>query len=105
MTTYNGLTAALATGYFAKTGTELCQGCDAIANVGDALLRHAQDAGEVRADAQVREVIMSAHAAAWIGEQTKDPAAVERMLSILFDGLRVTTTKPRRTAAKKPAKT
>ncbi len=34
-------------------------------------------------------MILSAHAAAWIAEQTKDPGAVDRLLSILFDGLRV----------------
>jgi AcrR family transcriptional regulator len=95
VTTYRGMTAALANSYIAKTGTNLCQGCDEIAKVGDALLKRAQRAGEVRADAEVREVILSAHAAAWIGEQTKDPKAVERMLAILFDGLRVVA--PKRT--------
>lgn len=95
VTTYRGLTAALANSYVVRTGTNLCSGCDAIADVGAALLSRAQAAGEVRADAEVREVILSAHAAAWIGEQTKDPAAVERMLGILFDGLRVVAPKKR----------
>lgn len=89
VTTYRGLTAAIASSYFEKTGTKLCLGCAEIACVGEALLQRAQSAGQVRADAQAREVIMSAHAAAWIGEQTQDPEAVERMLGILFDGLRV----------------
>jgi AcrR family transcriptional regulator len=95
VTTYRGLTGALANSYVVKTGTNLCLGCDSIAEVGSALLARAQAAGEVRADAQVREVILSAHAAAWIGEQTKDPKAVERMLGILFDGLRVVAPKKR----------
>jgi len=88
VTTYRGLTAALAAGYVASTDTQLCSGCTAIADAGAALLARAQAAGEIRSDADVREVILSAHSAAWIAEQTKDPGAVDRLLGILFDGLR-----------------
>jgi AcrR family transcriptional regulator len=87
--TYRGLSAALANGYVAETGTRLCSNCDVISATGAALLSRAQAAGEIRPDAQVVEVILSAHSAAWIGEQTKDRGAVERLLGILFDGLRV----------------
>jgi AcrR family transcriptional regulator len=88
VTTYRGLTGALANSYVAETGTQLCANCDAITGVGAALLSRAQAAGEIRADARIREIILSAHAAAWIDEQTKDPGAADRLLAILFDGLR-----------------
>jgi AcrR family transcriptional regulator len=87
VTTYRGLTAALATSYIGS-GTQLCSGCGQIEKAGRALLARAQAAGEIRRDADVREVILTAHSAAWISEQTKDPAAIDRLLGILFDGLR-----------------
>lgn len=87
VTRYRGLVPAVASS-FVKDGTELCVTCTSIADAGAALLKRAQDAGEVRRDAEVREVILTAHSAAWIAEQTKDPTAVDRLLGILFDGLR-----------------
>jgi AcrR family transcriptional regulator len=87
VTTYRGLTAALANSYVGS-GTQLCSNCDRIAQAGGALLARAQAAGEIRRDADVREVILTAHSAAWIAEQTKDPGAADRLLGILFDGLR-----------------
>ena len=100
VTTYRDLTAALANSYVVKNDTELCQGCEAITATGAALLSRAQKAKEIRSDADVKEIILSAHAAAWIAEQTKDPGAVARLLGILFDGLRVVD-RPKR--KKKPA--
>jgi AcrR family transcriptional regulator len=88
-TAYRGLTAALANGYVKASNSELCVTCDHIAKAGAALLERAQAAGEIRRDAEVRELILTAHSAAWIAEQTKDPGAVDRLLGILFDGLRV----------------
>jgi AcrR family transcriptional regulator len=88
VTTYRGLTGALANSYVTAGKTQLCAGCEAISETGAALLARAQEAGQIRSDAEIKEVILSAHAAAWIAEQTKDPGAVERMLGILFDGLR-----------------
>jgi AcrR family transcriptional regulator len=101
VTTYRGLTAALATSYVG-TGTQLCNGCEQIAEAGGALLARAQAAGEVRRDADVREVILTAHSAAWIAEQTKDPAATDRLLGILFDGLRTIRPARRKPAAARP---
>lgn len=97
VTSYRGLTATLATSYVGS-GTQLCSNCEQIAKAGGALLARAQAAGEVRRDADVREVILTAHSAAWIAEQTQDPAATDRLLGILFDGLR--TIRP---ARRKPA--
>jgi AcrR family transcriptional regulator len=88
VTTYRGLIGAVAASFVAETGTSLCATCDAIQEAGARLLARAQKAGEIRADAEIREVILTAHSAAWIAEQTKDPGAVDRLLGILFDGLR-----------------
>jgi AcrR family transcriptional regulator len=99
VTTYRDLTGALAASYVAEKDTELCVGCDKMTATGAALLARAQAAGEIRADAEIKEIILSAHAAAWIGEQTKDPGAVTRLLGILFDGLRAV---PRRGTKPKP---
>jgi AcrR family transcriptional regulator len=104
VTTYRGLTGALANSYVADEDTELCQGCVMITETGEALLARAQREREIRSDAAIKEIILSAHAAAWIAEQTKDPAAVDRLLGILFDGLRVVEPKKKRAVvkAKKP---
>jgi AcrR family transcriptional regulator len=88
VTTYRGLTTAVANSFVTEGDTELCSFCERISAAGEALLSRAQDAGEIRRDAVIREVILTAHAAAWVAEQTKDPSAVDRMLGILFDGLR-----------------
>jgi AcrR family transcriptional regulator len=85
--TYRGLTEAVVAGY--KDSDEpFCRGCDAIAQTGAALVERAQAAGELRADASARDVVMAAHAAAWVGEQTKDPEAPARLLATLLAGLR-----------------
>jgi AcrR family transcriptional regulator len=97
VTTYRGLTGALANSYVKSDRTELCRGCDAISATGAALLERAKDAGQIRSDADIKEIILSAHAAAWIAEQTKDPGAVERLLGILFDGLRAVRLQKQRT--------
>jgi AcrR family transcriptional regulator len=96
VTAFRGLTAALAAAYVTANDTQLCTNCDAITGVGAALLARAQSAGEIRTDAEVREVILTAHSAAWIAEQTKDPTAVDRLLRILFDGLRAGASAPAR---------
>lgn len=88
-TSFRGLTAALAAGYVKTDNTELCTSCVHIEKAGAALLERAQEAGEIRRDAEMKELILTAHSAAWIAEQTKDPSAVDRLLGILFDGLRV----------------
>lgn len=107
VTTYRGLTAPLASGYVTDANTQLNSGCAAISATGAALLARAQEAGQIRGDADVKEVILSAHAAAWIAEQTKDPGAAERLLGILFDGLRsvrpaAPPAQPRRRSAARP---
>lgn len=88
VTTYRGLTTALASGFLRKSDNDLCEYCVRMTDAAEKLLVRAQQAGEIRADAVVKEIILTAHAAAWIAEETKDPSAVDRLLAILFDGLR-----------------
>lgn len=94
VTTYRGLTSALANSYVAGSGTQLCEGCATLREVGKALVVRAQEAGEIRTDIDADEVILSAHAAAWISEQTQDPGAVERLLGVMLDGLRASAARP-----------
>ncbi len=112
VTTFRGLTGALATSYVGS-GTELCSSCETLTEAGGALLARAQAAGEIRSDAEIREVILTAHSAAWIAEQTQNPAAADRLLGILFDGLRTQPStarsasklaQPRRTARSSTAR-
>lgn len=103
VTTYRGLTAALANSYVGS-GTQLCSNCEHIAKAGGALLARAQAAGEIRRDADIKEVILTAHSAAWIAEQTKEPEAADRLLGILFDGLRtIRPGRPARSTRRAPA--
>ena len=85
--TYRGLSEVVAAAYAAK-GDPLCIGCEAISSAGEALVRRAQAAGELSQDARPKDVIMAAHAAAWVGEQTKDKHAPARLLNTLLAGLR-----------------
>ena len=89
VTMYRGLIAAVAASFTKDGDDQLCVTCCTISEAGAALLDRAQKAGEIRPDAEVKEVILTAHSAAWIAEQTKDPGAGDRLLGILFDGLRV----------------
>jgi AcrR family transcriptional regulator len=86
---YRGLGDTLAAAFNA-TGQPLCRSCDAIAAAGTALVKRAQDAGELSPDAVAADLVMTAHAAAWISEQTKDPDAPGRMLATMLAGLRAT---------------
>jgi AcrR family transcriptional regulator len=87
VTKYRGLTGLMAEAYNSK-GEPLCVGCDAIAGTGGALVRRAQEAGEIRADALAQDVVMAAHAAAWVGEQSKDSEAPKRLLATMIAGYR-----------------
>ncbi len=60
----------------------MCTSCVHIEKAGAALLKRAQKAGEIRPDAEMKDLILTAHSAAWIAEQTKDPQAVDRLCSL-----------------------
>jgi AcrR family transcriptional regulator len=85
VTRYRGLTGLIAESYGAK-GEPLCQSCDLISAIGEQLVRRAQDAGEIREDALPQDVVLAAHAAAWVGEQSKDAGAPKRLLATVIAG-------------------
>jgi AcrR family transcriptional regulator len=85
VTRYRGLTGLVAGAYGVK-GEPLCTGCNAISGIGEALVRRAQEAGELREDARPQDVVLSAHAAAWVGEQSGDPEAPNRLLATVMAG-------------------
>ncbi len=97
VTRYRGLTGLVAEAYGGK-GDPLCRGCDAISGIGETLVRRAQHAGELRADALPHDIVLAAHAAAWVGEQSQDPAAPKRLLATVMAGYSAASLK------KQPAK-
>lgn len=108
VTTYNGLVQSLAASLVGSE-SELCGSCQAMSDAGEMLLIRAQNAGELRADAQIGDVVLGVHAAAWAAEQTDDPDAAKRLLTILIDGLRTEAAKravarPVRRPARRPAR-
>lgn len=87
VTTYSGLAKALAASLVTTT-TKLGCSCQAMSAGGARLLVRAQQTGEIRADATIKEVMLAAHAAAWAAEQTSEPVIAQRLLTLLIDGLR-----------------
>ncbi|HEX4383743.1 MAG TPA: helix-turn-helix domain-containing protein [Myxococcales bacterium] len=85
VTRYRGLTGRLAEAYGAK-GQPLCVTCDLISCMGEQLVRRAQKAGELSGDALPQDIILAAHAAAWVGEQSKDAGAPGRLLATVIAG-------------------
>jgi AcrR family transcriptional regulator len=93
VTTYSGLSKALAAGMAKHGCSELRGPCQAMTAAGAQLLACAQAAGELRADAEIDDVMMAVHAAVWAAEQTENPATAPRLLTMLIDGLRVEAAK------------
>lgn len=88
MTTYNGLSKSLATSLVGCKG-ELGNTCQALCDAGTALLARAQQAGEVRPEAEIGDIMLAINAAVWAAEQTSQPEAARRLMSILLRGLRI----------------
>jgi hypothetical protein len=62
--------------------------CERMRAVGIALVKRAQEAGEIRADVIASDVIVMANAVAWAaGFASDEPELAERSLSLLMDGL------------------
>jgi len=99
VSTYSGLSESLAAN-LVETGTELGCTCQLMSSAGEMLLTRAQQAGELRADTDFKDLMLGVHAAAWAAEQTCEPAAAQRLLTIMIDGLRVDAA-PRAVASKR----
>ncbi|PZG51541.1 TetR family transcriptional regulator [Spongiactinospora gelatinilytica] len=84
---YRGLPASVMATLRDET-SELAASCHRLNTAGAALIRRAQDAGEIRADVAPADVMAMAGAIAWVGEQTPDdPERRSRLLTLLADGL------------------
>ncbi|WP_197380963.1 TetR/AcrR family transcriptional regulator [Mycolicibacterium mengxianglii] len=65
--------------------------CNAAKGAGAALVQKAVEAGELRADVDINDVLDLAAAIAWVGEQPdRDDGQQSRLVRILLDGLRRT---------------
>src|SRR3954447_12707294 len=85
--TYRGLAAALMSSMHNQE-SELHASCEAMQSGMLALLARAQQAGEIRADAQAPDVLLLINAITVASEQTPtDPAQIDRLLSLVMDGL------------------
>jgi AcrR family transcriptional regulator len=74
----------------ADRDTKVFQSCRvAFYGAGEPLLRRAQEAGAVRADVSIDDVVQMVGGIAKI--QAADPATIERILSVALDGLRYPT--------------
>jgi len=86
-TTYRGLPESVMTALRDET-SQLHASCAAMRAAGAALLRRAQEAGEVRADVTADQLLALAAGLAWAGERLPGPAAtVEHLLAVVMDGL------------------
>jgi len=72
-----------------QEGSEVNIACRAMLDGGQALLERAQDAGQVRADVQLTDVLKMVHGIVLVTEGAPDgDARAERMLDLLIDGVR-----------------
>src|SRR4051794_12002250 len=89
--TYRGLAAALMSSMHNQE-SELHASCEAMQSGMLALLARAQQAGEIRADAQAPDVLLLINAITVASEQSPaDPTQTDRLLFLVMDGLRAGT--------------
>ena len=84
---YNGLAEELL-GSLDDEGSELHAACARMSTAGRALTDRAHAAGTIRADTTTDDVFALVSAAAWLRGQISDDAQAERLLTVLFNGLR-----------------
>jgi AcrR family transcriptional regulator len=78
-----------------EDGTDLTWCRDALFSAGSRLLARAQEAGVVRADVSVSDVMHLVHGIAWASGPAPDAVETHRMLAIVLDGLRPPAVKDR----------
>ncbi len=83
--TYRGLGQAL----MATRATSMTACTKLLRAAGDTLLKRAQQAGEVRADANTPDLLKLSHAIGLAAEKSPgDPELADRLLALIIDGLR-----------------
>ena len=87
---------ALKEALMASGGSETAAACKAqMREAGAALLARAQQAGAVRSDAEIGDVMRFVHAIALATDQASEGAdRAERLLSFMLDGLKAETGAP-----------
>ncbi|WP_165034919.1 TetR/AcrR family transcriptional regulator [Protofrankia symbiont of Coriaria ruscifolia] len=86
--TYRGVAAALLSGAHDEQSA-LHRSCQGVDDAAAALLARAQQAGEIRADIGIDEVISLVSAVAWVREQARERAGqLDTLMSVIAAGLR-----------------
>jgi AcrR family transcriptional regulator len=87
-TVYRGLTETLADA-LADESSQLYQSCHAVRDGARRLVERAREAGELRPDATVLEVLLLIHSAAWSAEHAPGGGpSLNRLVDLVFQGLR-----------------
>ncbi len=71
-------------------GTSIHAATKAMFQAGGVLLRRAQDAGQIRGDVQLLDVIRLAYGIVLVNEHASDAEGVNRMLDLVLAGIRIT---------------
>jgi AcrR family transcriptional regulator len=89
VTTKRGLAEALMSGPGERQPEVFAAGKQAMREAGSALVHRAQEAGELRGDVEVTDVLKLGHAIALATEHAPDgPDQADRLLALVMDGLR-----------------
>ncbi|MBA0050678.1 TetR/AcrR family transcriptional regulator [Streptomyces sp. AJS327] len=83
---YSGLAEQLL-GSLDDEDSALHTACRRVAEAGERLVERAHAAGEIRADVTAEDVFALINAAAWLRGRLRDPAAAERVTSVICGGL------------------
>jgi len=69
--------------------SRLYASCHAMREAGSHLVERAKRAGELRRDVTTDELLLLLHAASWAGGHLPGPGGMQRLLALVFEGLRV----------------
>ncbi|MGW5717096.1 TetR/AcrR family transcriptional regulator [Amycolatopsis sp. NPDC003865] len=69
--------------------SRLYASCHAMREAGSHLVERAKQAGELRRDVTTNELLLLLHAASWAGGHLPGPGGMQRLLALVFEGLRV----------------
>jgi AcrR family transcriptional regulator len=87
-TTYRGLAASVMITLLDER-SDLFTACKEMRAAGAALVARAQAAGALRADVDLRDLLLLVHGIAWASEQAaQSPECAERLLTLTLEGLR-----------------
>jgi AcrR family transcriptional regulator len=85
--TFRGLVELTADALNDET-SRLYESCHAMREVGSQLVERAKLAGELREDVTAQELLLLLHAASWAGGHLPGEGGMQRLLALVFEGLR-----------------